>query len=158
MLVRGLEDRTYKSPNTENGGIWEIFDPKKEVDAFLESNGNTNVLTRELAKMIKSWARYTSTLSYKSFRIVNDVIAFTGDYYEDGKGETDYSKIVFDFFDFLNSNTSSTDASKSHITTAYNRAQKALEYADDDKPKEASEEWRKIFGDKFPIISENPKK
>ncbi|MDD2437514.1 MAG: nucleotidyltransferase [Massilibacteroides sp.] len=153
-----LDDNTFKIPNSENGGSWEIFDPKKEIDKFQESNKSTNRLTRQLTKMIKSWGRSIFTLSYKSFEILNDVISFTDEFYESGKGETSYAKIVFDFFDYKKNNIADDDESKSHIDTAYNRAQKALEYADNDKPKEASIEWQKIFGAQFPLIKENPQK
>jgi len=152
-----LEDGTYKIPNSENGGSWEIFDPKNDIDNFSNSNNGTDGLTRGLVKMIKSWERSTTTLSYKSYQVVNDVIAFTDNYYGHGKGETDYSKIVLDYFDYL-INEISDDAFKAHINTAYNRGLKAIEYADYDQPKEASEEWRKVFGEKFPLIKENPKR
>ena len=47
---------------------------------------------------------------------------------------------------------------KSCVETAYSRSVKAIEYMDDDKPKEASEEWRKIFGNEFPKVYSNPEK
>jgi hypothetical protein len=149
-----LEDGTFKIPNSENGGSWDPFDPKKDIDAFFESNTKTDGLTRNLTKMIKSWKRSTSITSYKSCQIIKDVISFTNLYYNKGKGDTDYAKIVLDFFDYKKGNCD--NECKSYFETAYSRARKAIEYSDDEKPKEASIEWRKIFGDLFPLINENP--
>jgi hypothetical protein len=151
-----LEDETFKIPNSEDGGSWEIFDPRAEIKRFEDSNKSTNGLTRDLAKMLKAWAHNTTSMSYKSCKRMDDVIDFLSENYEDGANGTDYDKIVFDFFDYIVKRCD--DSIKSYIQTALNRAQKALEYKDDDKPKEASEEWRKVFGKEFPLIKENPKK
>ncbi len=152
-----LEDGTFKIPNSENGGCWEIFDPRNEVNKFDESNGKTNGLTRTLAKILKAWAHNTASMSYKSHERMNDIILFLSEYYPSGKGNTTFAKITFDFFDYKYNHCSDSNL-KSYISAAYTRAQKAIEYADNDKPKEASEEWIKIFGDEFPKVKENPQK
>ena len=151
-----LEDNTFKIPNTENGGSWDIFDPRKEVDLFNESNSDTNGLTRDLAKMLKAWAHNTTSMSYKSCDRMDDIITFLSENYSSGKEETSYSKIVFDYYDYMSNHCD--EELKSYIDTALGRARKALEYEDNDQPKEASEEWRKIFGDEFPKVTENPKR
>lgn len=151
-----LEDNTFKIPNTENGGSWDIFDPRKEVDLFNESNSDTNGLTRDLAKMLKAWAHNTTSMSYKSCDRMDDIITFLSENYSSGKEETSYSKIVFDYYDYMSNHCD--EELKSYIDTALGRARKALEYEDNDQPKEASEEWRKIFGGEFPKVTENPKR
>lgn len=148
------EDKTFTIPNSENSGSWDIFDPRAEIDKFDESNKATEGLTRNLAKMLKAWAHNVPSMSYKSYKRINDVIAFLDDIYPTGKGDTTYAKIVFDFFNYMNVRCDSSI--KSNISTALSRAQKALEYQDQNKPKEASEEWIKIFGDSFPSVKENP--
>lgn len=150
-----LEDNTFKIPNTENGGSWDIFDPRKEVDLFNESNSDTNGLTRDLAKMLKAWAHNTTSMSYKSCDRMDDIMTFLSENYSSGKEETSYSKIVFDYYDYMSNHCD--EKLKSYIDTALGRARKALEYEDNDQPKEASEEWRKIFGSEFPKVTENPK-
>lgn len=152
-----LEDGTFKIPNSENGGCWEIFDPRSEVEKFEDSNTKTNGLTRILAKILKAWAHNTTSMSYKSCERMDDIILFLTEYYPFGKGNTSLAKVTFDFFDYKYHRCSDFGL-KSYLLTAYTRAQKAIEYADNDKPKEASEEWIKIFGDEFPIVKENPKK
>ena len=151
-----LEDNTFKIPNTENGGSWDIFDPRKEVDLFNESNSDTNGLTRDLAKMLKAWAHNTTSMSYKSCDRMDDIMTFLSENYSSGKDETSYSKIVFDYYDYMSNHCD--EKLKSYIDTALGRARKALEYEDNDQPKEASEEWRKIFGSEFPKVTENPKR
>ena len=150
-----LDDKTFKIPNSENGGSWEIFNPREELEKFKISNENTHGLTRNLIKMMKSWAHNNTSMSYKSHERLNDVISFLSEYYPVGKGDVSYSKIVFDFYDFMSNRCEKV--LKSYIDTALERARKALEYEDNNKPKEASEEWRKIFGCNFPPVTENPK-
>ncbi|UOY06570.1 hypothetical protein L0P88_21935 [Muricauda sp. SCSIO 64092] len=150
------EDGTFLIPNTENGGSWESFDPRKQINNFQSSNSDTDGLTGELCRMIKTWVKNTSSLSYKSFELVVDVIDFLESEFEDGADYDEYQEVVKNFFDFLKGKCSSD--TKSHVETAFNRAVKAIEFFDNDKPKEASEEWRKVFGNEFPKVNENPVK
>lgn len=151
-----LEDNTFKIPNSENGGSWEIFNPRKEIAKFNESNTKTNGLTRELTKMLKAWAHNTTSIFYESYKRIDDVISFLAENYSAGKGDTSYSKVVFDYFDYMSNRVGG--ALKSHIDTALARARKAMEYEDKSQAKEATEEWRKIFGNDFPLVTENPKR
>ncbi len=148
------EDGTFLIPNSENGGSWETFDPRAEVERFKTSNDNTDGLTRELAKMLKAWAHNTTSMSYKSCMRLDDAITFLDEFYPKGKGTTSYAKIVFDFFDYMSSRCD--DDIKSYINTALSHARKAIEYDNNEKPMEASEQWRSIFGDKFPKVQSNP--
>lgn len=150
------EDGTFLIPNSENGGSWDYFDPRMEIDKFNESNKASSGLTRDLAKMLKAWAHNTPSMSYKSCERMDDIIAFLDANYASGANNIGYDKIVFDFFDYMRSRCN--DCIKSYIDKAFNRAQKALEYNDNDKPMEASEEWIKIFGEEFPKTKENSKR
>ena len=155
-LLPALEqdDGAFLIPNSENGGSWETFDPRAEVERFQTSNESTNGLTRELAKMLKTWAHNTTSMSYKSCKRLDDVITFLDEFYPQGKETTSYAKIVFVFFDYMSSRCG--DDIKSYINTALSHARKALEYDSNEKPVEASEQWRTIFGDKFPKVQSNP--
>lgn len=150
------EDGTFLIPNSENGGSWEDFDPHKQVEEFQTSNGSTNGLTAELSRMLKTWVKNTSSLNYKSYKLVEDVIKFLEEDFEDGTDYEDYHNVVKNYFDYLKRECDNDI--KNHVDTAYNRAINAIGYMDSEKPKEASEEWRKIFGNEFPKVSENPKK
>ena len=153
------DDGTFLIPNTENGGYWESFDPRKQIEEFQSSNNDTNGLTAELCRMLKTWVKNTSSLnytSYTSFKLVGNVIEFLKTEYEVGAEYNEYHNVVKNFFDYLK--FICDNGIESHVKTAYDRAIKAIEYMDNDKPKEASEEWRKIFGNEFPKVKENPKR
>lgn len=150
-----LESGKFKIPNTENGGSWDIFDPRSSVEEFQDSNSKTYGLTQELSKIAKSWIRNTTTLSYKSFVIVNDVIRFLDDVYPGGKGDNGYLSIIKDFFTYLHNRTSVFDDRYSHITTAKTRIDKAYQYEEEGKHIEASEELIKVFGAVFPKADKN---
>ena len=154
-LLPALEktDGTFIIPNSEASGSWEFFNPRAEVDKFNNSNKATKGLTRTLAKMLKAWAHNTSSMNYKSYKRLDDVIAFLQLNYPNGSNNTSYDKIVFEFFDYMKYRCN--EEIKPYIDTAFKRAQKALEYRDNGKPKEASEEWIKVFGNEFPIAKEN---
>jgi hypothetical protein len=153
------DDSKFCIPNTEDGGSWDDFDPRSQIDAFLDSNETTDGLTRVCSMMIKNWVRNTSTLEYKSFNIVKDVILFTDKIYPDGKGDENYDVIIRDFFHFWIKRISDNDNRKSYFQTALDRANKAVEYEKEGKHIEASEEWRKIFTPSlFPHSDKNEEK
>ncbi|MCK4663582.1 MAG: nucleotidyltransferase [Bacteroidales bacterium] len=151
------EDGTFLIPNTEDGGSWETFDPRTQIDEFRTSNDKTDGLTAELCRMIKTWVKNTSSLkeNYKSFKIVENVMAFLESDFEEGESYEEYHNVVKNFLDYLNGICG--ENIENHVITAYNRTVKAIEYMDNDKPSEASDEWRKIFGSEFPKVKENPK-
>ena len=151
------DDDTFKIPNTENGGSWEDdFNPREQVDSFCESNEDTDGLTRELTKIIKNWVRNTTSLTYKSYQLVTDVIDFLYDTYPDGKGSNKYDEIVQAFLIYKKNRLSSNDSKYSHFETAIKRANKAVQYEKEGKHIEASEEWRKVFDSTvFPKAEKN---
>ena len=148
------EDQTFIIPNSENSGSWDEFDPRKQIDEFHSSNGVTDGMTAELARMIKTWVNNTSTCEYKSFDLLNDVMRFFKSNYKSGADYSDYSAVIKEFYQFLKENCD--ESIESHVQTALNRAIKAYELEKEKKPKEASEEWRKIFGTEFPLVKSNP--
>lgn len=145
------EDGTFLIPNSEDGGSWEIFDPRKQLEEFRESNENTAGLTGDLVRMMKTWVKTTSTLSYKSYKLVGDVIDFLNTEFENGADYEDYHEVVKNFLEYLKGVCDSEIIG--HVNTALNRAVKAMEYMDAEKMSEASDEWRKIFGNEFPKVN-----
>lgn len=152
------DDNTFLIPNTENGGSWDVFDPRAQVDAFCSSNKKTQCLTKKLAKMMKTWGRNTKTLDYSSYIMLEDIIKFLNDYYPDGQGDTKFDQIVEEFLTYVHSRLDDTDSRKSHLKTAKTRAANAIEYEKQGKHIEASEEWRKVFGSEFPKSEKNEAK
>lgn len=139
------DDGTFKIPNTENGGSWEIFDPREDIDIFKVSNKRTNGLTATLSRMMKSWKRNTASLTIKSFKIEQYVIDFLDKNYDEDIEMSKQSQMFFEYLidciDIYN---------KTYVETALNRANKAIEYEDEQKFDKACSEWKKIFSDLFP--------
>jgi len=149
-----LEDKTFITPNSVDGGSWGLFDPREQVDTFQTSNGDTDSLTADLTRMMKTWVQTTSSLEYKSYTLLNDIIAFLNSNYKKGADFADYHLVIRDCFKYLKNNCDSS--LDSHLKTALDRTEKAVDFIHNDKPKEASLEWRKIFGNEYPLVSENP--
>lgn len=138
------EDGSFKIPNSENGGRWETWDPRKEIKKIKDSDSKTGK-TKALIRMIKKWSECSVNL--KSFNIENKVIAFfqNGDSYEE-----EYSTLVRNFFQYFKK-TNTAENLKGPLNTAFARAEKARDYEKESKIDKAVEEWRKIFGDPFPV-------
>ena len=145
------EDGMFIIPNSENGGSWDVFDPRSELTRFSESNDQTDGLTKELSRMVKRWGREVSSLTIKSFEIENFVMLFLTSHDYNNKN---YSQVVTDFFTFLDNVIDI--GNHSHVETAKDRADKALAFEHEGKIESATTEWKKIFGDNsFPALSAN---
>lgn len=136
------DDGTFIIPNTENGGSWEIWDPKTEIKNIKESDSKTGK-TKSLIRMIKRWTDNCS-VDLKSFQIENSVL----DFFSSNESNKPYAQLVRDFLIFFKG-TVNDESVKSHLTTAYNRAKKACEFEEKEKYDEATTEWKKIFGQDF---------
>lgn len=144
-----LDDGSFKIPNSENGGSWEHFNPRADIEKFRFSNEKSEGLTADLSRMIKRWKLNTPTLKIKSYEIENFVIGFLeSKSYE----ERNYSLIVKDFFEYLYARIFGDDKSK--VESVLNRSVKALEYEEQEGYLKASNEWQKIFGEQFPLYKE----
>lgn len=139
------EDGSFKIPNTENGGSWETFNPKESLTFFTNSNSVTNGTTAKMSRMMKSWKRNTSSLKLKSFELENYVINFLNNNYNQELSDAQLSQ---NFFSYLLKKVNEED--KSFVQTALNRSLKAINFESEGKYYKASEEWRKVFGKKFP--------
>lgn len=145
-----LENGIFEIPNTENGGKWEIFDPRSQIDKVFQSNTKTEGLAIKFCQMIKTWKRQVASLNISSYQIENHVIAFFNFYLIQDKS---IATIVKDFFEYLKLNIDSNN--KSYVETAVARALKAIEYENSERYKEACTEWQKIFGADFPSFDES---
>jgi len=152
-LLPGLgEGGVFLIPNTEDGGGWESFDVGSDMAIVNDSDVRTSGKTRKLIKFIKRWKKKTSSVSMKSHQIEQYVAGFLNSYHLEGRS---WPQITHDFFEWLFTNTTHTQ-DESAIQTAWNRAEKALEYELEDKMVEACNEWRKVFGNRtFPAYTKD---
>lgn len=149
-----LENKTFIIPNSENGGSWDDFDPRDQLEIFRSSNTTTNSLTADLTRMMKTWVDNTSSLSYKSYNLLNDIMNFLKTNYKNGADYSDYHLVINDYFKYLEDNCDS--GLDGHLKSALDRADKAVVYIGNNKPSEASIEYRKIFGSEYPLVTVNP--
>jgi len=151
-----LEDGTFIIPNSEDGGSWDKFDPRDQISIFQTSNSDTDGLTADLIRMLKMWLQNTPSLSskYKSYNLLNDIIDYLSENKYSGIDYSKYDSIIKGSFEYIKNNCE--DSMDSYLNTAIDRAQKAIDFCIQNKPKQASMEWRKIFGDIFPLAENSP--
>ncbi len=142
-------DNSFTIPNTANGGSWEKFNPREQIDIFQASNKLTKELTGDMIRMLKSWVHNTASLVYTSYYLQKDVINFLSIKYKIGAEYSVYSNVMKDWFQYLVNN--GNEPICSHAKTALDRANKACNFENEGKLKEAADEWRKIFGTEFPV-------
>lgn len=144
------ENNTFLIPNSENGGSWEVFNPRDQILTFNDSNSASFGLTRRLCKMIKTWRNNNSTLDLKSYKIQELVV----EYLKDSANTTkNIEEILYNFFVFAKEQLGKDF--ESYLNTAISRSLKAKEYIDDKKYSSAHEEYIKIFGSAFPSYSKD---
>lgn len=144
------ENGKFIIPNTENGGFWETWDPRAEIKKINDSDKKTNGKTRALIRMIKKWSENCSA-KLKSFQIEEKVVGF----FSSNDSDEEYSILVRDFLGYFYD--LADEKVKSHLRTAHNRAIKACNLENEGKIEEATDEWKKIFGNDFPSVEGSSK-
>jgi len=146
-----LENKTFKIPNSENDGKWEIFDPREDINNFQDSDKRVDGLVKVVTRMLKSWKRQNKTLDIKSYQIEQYAIK----YFEENSLEEINIKMFIEIFNFMKSNIDS--GNKSFIETALKRLEQADKLNKNERYKEATNQLKLIFGDLFPSNSTNIK-
>jgi Second Messenger Oligonucleotide or Dinucleotide Synthetase domain len=139
----------FKIPNSENGGSWEDFDARNEINLIVDSHARTGGKTRKLIRMIKRWRKENATMTIKAYEIERYCVQFLDAQPHEGKT---WSELVAAFFIWL-SDVTYNDTT--FIATARVRAIKARAYELTDKVDKACEEWSKVFGTAFPAYSQS---
>ena len=153
---------SYYIPDTNNGGRWKLTSPKSEMENIQASNKWTEGNTVRLIKMIKAW-KYNCDVEIKSLVIELTVVDFLRWYKYYSKSSTYYDWMVRDYFKYLLNEVSSsryipgTFESISYGNSWEPKAKDALSSAEEacncesgNKPYNATSEWKKLFGTKFP--------
>lgn len=160
-----LTDGSYWYPDTHNGGSWKCTNPKAEIEYIRDSNKRSNGNTVKLIKMIKAWKHYCN-VPIASLVIELRAINFLKEWQYFDKGSTYYDWMIRDFFTELLQYVNGScqipgidekkhygDAWKSKAETAADRSKKACSYEAGDDYIAATNEWKKIFGDRFLYLS-----
>jgi hypothetical protein len=144
-------DSTFTIPNSENGGSWDVFDPRKEIQMIQNSNDETGI-TRKLIRMLKKWNNQNGR-KIKPYQIEYFAISFLDANFNP---TFEWSQLLEEFFLWLELQEADlSDEALSRVKNARNRAQKAREYELANQLKLACTEWRKVFGRAYPTYDKN---
>jgi hypothetical protein len=156
-----LENGNYYIPNTHFGGSWKEASPKSEMESLTNSNKRSNGNTIKLIKMIKAW-KYYCNVPIKSLVIELRAINFLKKWEYYAESSTYYDWMIRDFLrkllEYINGSCkipgideeiSYGDIWESKAKSALNRAEKACEFELKEDYISATQEWKKIFGDRF---------
>lgn len=155
----------YLIPNSR-GGTWISTNPKEHVSLSGRSNAAHDGDLVPLVKMLKSWNRsidrhfrsfHLEVLAWQIFRgvTISDFPSGTRYFFDKGReciarSNPDPAGFGGDVGYYIHTHAQ-VDAAVSRFTTAYTRAIQAEEYARQGKVAAAIGEWRKVFGDIFPV-------
>lgn len=159
-----LDNGDYYIPDTNSGGSWKRVSPKSEMDEITNSNKRSNGNTVRLIKMIKAW-KYYCDVPIKSLMIELRAVNFLTNWEYYDKSSVYYDWMIRDFFKemlkYVNGNCqipgidekiSYGDLWKSKAESALARAEKACNFESDKNYIDATDEWKKIFGDRFEYL------
>ena len=155
------EDRSFKYPDTSNGGSWKITKPREEIKAISDVNAEKNRNLRRLCKMARAWKNkhgvamgglLIDTLAHNFLR--------STDYYDE-KSYLYYDYLSRDFFKFLSEEPDKDyyaalgSGQRVKVKKKFQKsAKKAYELTLDaikaNGEDSENEKWRKIFGRQFP--------
>lgn len=153
----------YCYPDTNNGGSWKSMNPKAEIDAFNLRNILSNKNLKRLCRMIRAWNSNHIVLMPG---ILIDTIAyrFIQDYQYADKSYAYYDWMSRDFYKYLldnadkaywlkpgsNERVHKKYSFKGDAKKAYDKCIEALEDYDKDYAYCWHQDWREIYGSKFP--------
>ncbi len=159
------KDGSYTFANTNNGGAWKTTDPKAEIEAIRNKNNECNLNLKKLCKMARAWRQENDVdisgilIDILSYRFISsweyrDKSCFYYDWmtrdflkYVSEQPATQYSWQVIGSGRYINCFGSFQAKAKK----SYEKAIEAI--ADEDNyPNCANDEWREIYGTKFPKL------
>ena len=145
------KDGKFVIPNSKNGGSWEVYDARMEVEKIKSARPGI----KKLIKALKHWRDGVESLKSKlsSYMIENFVLDFVKD--SPLESFNSFSEVIAGFLSWLSKNCD--DDIKSYVETALGRAEKANALTIKGDMLEACTEWRKIFSE-FPAYDESLEK
>lgn len=155
------DDKSYKYPDTKNGGSWKITKPREEMDAVADLDAAKNSNLRRLCKMARAWKNkhgvamgglLIDTLAY-------NFLDSTSEY--DTRSYLHYDWLSRDFFKYLSELPEQSEyvapgsRQRVRIKKKFQRkAKKAyrlcLEAIEAEDQKGANDRWKKVYGRPFP--------
>jgi hypothetical protein len=155
------DDKTYKYPDTKNGGSWKITKPREEMDEMAETDSSKKSNLRRLCKMVRAWKNkhgvamgglLVDTLAY-------NYLTSTTEY--DTKSYLYYDFLSRDFFKYLSElpeqNEYAAPGSRQRVKVKkkfQKKAKKAhrlcLEAIEAENQANVNDKWKRVYGRPFP--------
>lgn len=157
-----LKDGTYRHADTNDGGSWEITDPKTEMIEFNNLDTKTKSVLRNLCKMSRAWKNKNGVpmggflIDTLGYNFLNNETKYHG------AGVDQYPNLCRDFYEFLASQDEDQEywLAPGSNKRVYRKdkfsakAKKAKTRCDDaiknDGKESARVYWKRIFGRPFP--------
>jgi len=154
-------DRSFKYPDTYNGGNWPITKPREEMQATSDMDADKNSNLRRLCKMARAWKNKHGVAMGGLLidTLAHNFLNSTDEY--DDKSYLYYDYMCRDFFNYLsglpNQDYYAAPGSgqrvkvkkkfQSKAKKAYKLCLKAIDAGDNNS---AHDKWKKVFGRPFP--------
>lgn len=157
------DDTGYYYPDTNNGGSWKSMDPKKEMNCFDGRNSISSGNLKQFCRMLRAW-KYTNNVLMSGILLDTTAYWFFREYqYADGSYSY-YDWMSRDYFKYLLDHAEDIywerPGDTGYITReytikydanyAYEKALKALEDHANGYSYCWHQDWRDIYGSKFP--------
>lgn len=159
------DDRSYKYPDTKDGGSWKVTKPREEMEAVANLDAEKNLNLRRLCKMARAWKNkhgigmgglLIDTLAY-------NFLNSTSEY--DDKSYLYYDWLSRDFFKYLSELSDQKEyaapGSRQRVKVkkkfqqrakkAYELCLKAIEVEGENN---VNEKWKAVYGRPFPVAQE----
>lgn len=159
------EDRSFKYPDTLNGGSWKFTKPREEMEAMSDVDAAKNSNLRRLCKMVRAWR---NKHGQQMGGLLIDTLAHnflngTSDF--DSKSYLYYDWLSRDFFKYLADLPEQKEyaalgsGQRVKVKKKFQRkAKKAhklcLEAIEADGQKNVNDKWKKVYGRPFPAGKE----
>ena len=156
-------DGGYCYPDTNDGGKWKSTNPKSEIDSFNGRNNICNGNLKRLCQMLRAW-KSKNTVLMSGILLDTTAYRFMQNYKYADKSFSYYDWISRDYFKYLFDNSEKVYwdkpgntgivkrkySIKSEAEYAYNMACEAIDDFSKGYRYCWSEDWRSIYGTRFP--------
>lgn len=158
------DGESYTYPDTNSGGSWRVTNPKAEIKAINQTNNDCNKNLKRLCRMIRCWKK-ENNVPMSGFLIDTLAYQFLKNWKWRDKSFMYYDWMVRDFFEFLKEQNPQqlywlapgssqwvyrSGSFEYKAKLAYNISLEAIANESKGYKYLARDEWRKIFGTKFP--------
>lgn len=154
---------SFTFPDSNNGGIWRLTNPKPEIAEITTADNNWNKNLKKLCRMARAW-KDEWNVPIGGLLIDTFAYNFLKTWEHKNKSLTYYDWMTRDFFNYLknrdeNQNYWLSPGANQYVDRkgkfeykakqCFNKALEALEYEGKNQEWSANNKWREIYGTKF---------